>query len=100
MMGEGLGKELSLLFSYCLLAQNKLKYCVMPIYEFICTKCKKHFECLVSIGKENSVSCVSCGSKDIQKMFSSFGIGGGSNRINTSSSSCTTCSATSCDTCK
>ncbi|NOR53876.1 MAG: hypothetical protein GQ536_07300, partial [Candidatus Aminicenantes bacterium] len=38
----------------------------MPIYEFICTKCTKHFECLVSIGNEKSVSCVSCGSKDIQ----------------------------------
>jgi len=71
----------------------------MPIYEFICRKCKKHFESLVSIGKEKSVSCTSCGSKDIQKIFSSFGIGGG-NRLSSSSAACNTCSATTCDTCK
>ncbi len=72
----------------------------MPIYEFTCKKCEEHFECLVSIGKEKNVSCASCGSKDIQKVFSSFGIGGGGNRLNSSSAACTTCSATTCDTCK
>ncbi|MQY61585.1 hypothetical protein GH153_07110 [bacterium] len=72
----------------------------MPIYEFTCKKCGKHFECLVSIGKEKNVSCASCGSKDIQKVFSSFGIGGGGNRLSSSSAACTTCSATTCDTCK
>ncbi len=72
----------------------------MPIYEFTCKKCKKHFECLVSIGKEKNVSCDLCGSKDIQKVFSSFGIGGGGNRVSSSSAACTTCSATTCDTCK
>ncbi|MEE9389715.1 MAG: zinc ribbon domain-containing protein [Candidatus Aminicenantaceae bacterium] len=72
----------------------------MPIYEFTCNKCSNHFECLVSIGKEKDVSCSACGNKDIQKLFSSFGIGGGSDRLSSSSSSCTTCSATSCSTCK
>ncbi|UCC41347.1 MAG: zinc ribbon domain-containing protein [Candidatus Aminicenantes bacterium] len=72
----------------------------MPIYEFTCNKCNNHFECLVSIGKEKDVSCSACGSNDIRKLFSSFGIGGGGNRISSSSSACTTCSATSCSTCK
>ncbi len=72
----------------------------MPIYEFVCNKCKKQFESLVSIGKEKSVFCALCGSKDIQKVFSSFGIGGGGNRLSSSSAACTTCSATTCDTCK
>ncbi|NIM90048.1 MAG: hypothetical protein GTO17_03785 [Candidatus Aminicenantes bacterium] len=72
----------------------------MPIYEFTCQKCRSHFECLVSIGKEKNVSCLACGSKDIQKLFSSFGIGGESNRLSSSSTTCSTCSATSCETCK
>jgi len=72
----------------------------MPIYEFFCKKCGKHFESLVSIGKEKSISCAACESKDIQKLFSSFGIGGGSNRLSSSSAACTTCSANTCSTCK
>ncbi|MFW6131283.1 MAG: FmdB family zinc ribbon protein [Candidatus Aminicenantaceae bacterium] len=72
----------------------------MPIYEYICKKCGKHFECLVSIGNENIVSCTHCNSKDIQKKFSSFGIGGKNSRINQTSSSCTTCSSHSCSTCR
>lgn len=72
----------------------------MPIYEFICRKCRNHFETLVSMGKEKSVSCIECGSKDIEKLFSTFGIGGGSNRLSTSSEACTTCSTKTCDTCK
>lgn len=72
----------------------------MPIYEFVCKKCGEHFEALVSIGKEKSVSCHECGSKDIQKLLSSFGIGGGSNRLSSSSEACTTCSTKTCNTCK
>jgi len=72
----------------------------MPIYEFICKKCGKHFESLVSMGKERTVSCADCGSKDIQKIFSSFGIGGGRSRLKASSSGCASCSATSCNSCK
>ncbi|MGD2295428.1 MAG: zinc ribbon domain-containing protein [Candidatus Aminicenantes bacterium] len=72
----------------------------MPIYEYICKKCGNHFEALVSIGGEKNVSCESCGNKNIQKLFSSFGIGGGSSRLSSSSEACTTCSTKSCDTCK
>ncbi|MFB0564064.1 MAG: zinc ribbon domain-containing protein [Candidatus Aminicenantaceae bacterium] len=72
----------------------------MPIYEFACKKCGKHFETLAPVGGEKNICCTACGGKDLQKLISSFGIGGGSNRLSSSSSSCTTCSATSCSTCK
>jgi hypothetical protein len=57
-------------------------------------------EALVPIGGEKSVSCKNCGKKDLEKLFSSFGIGGGSSKLKASSESCSTCSATSCDSCK
>ena len=41
-------------------------------------KCGKRFECLVTAGKEKDVVCAECGSADVQKMISCFGIGGGS----------------------
>lgn len=72
----------------------------MPIYEFLCKKCGKQFEALVSIGGEKGVSCKICGNRDIQKLFSSFGIGGGSSKLKSASNGCSTCSATSCNTCK
>lgn len=72
----------------------------MPIYEFMCKECKNQFETLVSIGGEKSVSCKFCGSKDIRKLISSFGIGGGSSKIKNASSGCSACSATSCSSCK
>lgn len=71
----------------------------MPIYEFACQKCGKRFESLVTAGKEKDVVCAECGSGDVQKMISCFGIGGGSSRIKASSSSCHSCSSKSCSTC-
>lgn len=72
----------------------------MPIYEFFCKKCGTQMEALVAIGGEKSVSCKNCGNKNLEKLVSSFGIGGSSNKLKASSSSCDTCSATSCDSCK
>jgi len=72
----------------------------MPIYEFHCQECGRQFEVLVSIGGENGVTCSGCGSRDIRKLVSAFGIGGGSSRIKNSSESCANCSATSCSTCR
>lgn len=72
----------------------------MPIYEFICKKCGHVFEVLCAMGKEKNFSCDSCGSKDLQKLISNFGIGGGSSRLRSSSPSCTSCSSRACSTCK
>ncbi len=72
----------------------------MPIYEFLCKKCGERFEALVSLGGEKNVSCNACGNKGLEKLISSFGIGGSSNKLKGSASGCDTCSATSCETCK
>jgi putative FmdB family regulatory protein len=71
----------------------------MPLYEFICKKCGQRFESLVTVGKERDVVCAECGSAEVEKKISCFGIGGGSSRLKASSSSCTTCSTGSCSTC-
>jgi putative FmdB family regulatory protein len=71
----------------------------MPIYEYVCEKCGRHFECLVSMGKDKDIVCPECGAAEPRKMISCFGIGGGSSRIKASSSSCTSCSTNSCSTC-
>ena len=71
----------------------------MPIYEYLCKKCARHFECLVQGGRGKDVVCPDCGAAEPQKLISSFGIGGGSSRIKASSSGCTSCSTKSCSTC-
>ncbi|MDH7511584.1 MAG: zinc ribbon domain-containing protein [Clostridiales bacterium] len=80
----------------------------MPIYEFVCKKCCRHFEALVRMGGEKDVACPDCGSAEIQKLYSTFGIGGGTSRSSTSSASasasgssaCSSCSSKSCSTCR
>ncbi len=71
----------------------------MPIYEFVCSKCGRRFECLVSMGREKDAVCPACGCAEVRKAVSAFGIGGGSSRIKSSSSTCTSCSTKSCSTC-
>ncbi len=70
----------------------------MPLYEYECQKCGKRFERLVAAGKEKDVAC-DCGSAEVEKRISCFGIGGGSSRIKASSSGCSSCSTKSCGTC-
>ncbi|MDX9752427.1 MAG: zinc ribbon domain-containing protein [bacterium] len=45
----------------------------MPIYEFLCKSCGHHFEELI-LSAEKKVSCPDCGSKNLAKEFSSFGV--------------------------
>ncbi|MBN2408168.1 MAG: zinc ribbon domain-containing protein [Candidatus Aminicenantes bacterium] len=72
----------------------------MPIYEYICQQCGNGFETLVRLGGEQSVSCAECGSPDVRKLFSSFGIGGCGSRLKAASNSCTSCTGKSCSTCR
>ena len=44
----------------------------MPIYEYYCKNCDIEFEKLV-IGEETEIRCPKCGSKDVERVFSSFG---------------------------
>ncbi len=50
----------------------------MPIYEFSCKKCRTPFERFVLSSRSFSdVKCPKCGSRDVQKMMSSFSCGSG-----------------------
>ena len=49
----------------------------MPIYEYNCQDCKSKFEVFVQRLSEKIV-CTNCGSKNIEKLFSSFATGGSS----------------------
>jgi putative FmdB family regulatory protein len=72
----------------------------MPLYEFNCRSCGIHFEVLVSLGAEKDVHCEACGSTEVRKCVSSFGIGGGGDRVKSDSSACTSCTSDSCATCR
>ncbi len=45
----------------------------MPIYEFVCTGCQREFETLV-VGASAEVSCPGCGSADVERCLSVFGV--------------------------
>lgn len=53
----------------------------MPIYEYICGKCRDEFSVLLSINAEGKdLKCPRCGCADVQKKLSSFSccsVGGG-----------------------
>ena len=52
----------------------------MPIYEYVCRDCKKHFEVLTtSSGTTETVKCPECGSLDVTKTISAsnFRMGSG-----------------------
>lgn len=45
----------------------------MPIYEFKCQKCENIFEYLCfKSDSENDADCPSCGSKNVEKLLSTF----------------------------
>ncbi len=67
----------------------------MPIFEYICEKCSLEFEKLVFSGQK--VTCCKCGSEDVKKKFSVFGMSGVEHPV---SSGCSSCSSGSCSSCK
>ena len=46
----------------------------MPIYEYQCSGCEHHFEAIVQGSQKPS--CPSCGSKRLEKQFSTFAVSG------------------------
>jgi len=75
----------------------------MPIYEYICSDCDLKFELLRSLSQANeATSCPQC-HNEAKRILSSFNaFSGGAEGVSTAlggNSSCSTCSATSCDTC-
>ncbi|HHS96689.1 MAG TPA: zinc ribbon domain-containing protein [Chloroflexi bacterium] len=60
----------------------------MPVYEYRCKKCNVKFEKFVrSLSAQNAVQCPRCGSEEVEKAVSLFGVG---NRSRSAASSCTT----------
>jgi len=50
----------------------------LPLFEYHCRACSRRFETLV-IGSERPV-CAGCGSADLEKLVSTFAVGGGAGR--------------------
>jgi putative FmdB family regulatory protein len=42
----------------------------MPIYEYVCTDCKSHFEELVSISSPEIIRCPQCAGVNVKKTIS------------------------------
>ena len=49
----------------------------MPLFEFKCLECGNRFETLVFTTSRTKPACAACGSKDLEKLYSVFGVGGG-----------------------
>jgi putative FmdB family regulatory protein len=50
----------------------------MPIYSFKCNRCKDEFDLLVSLSEDAECPrCPKCGSEDLKKNVTLFGLGGG-----------------------
>ncbi|MDA8154919.1 MAG: zinc ribbon domain-containing protein [Actinomycetota bacterium] len=70
----------------------------MPIYEYKCSKCASEFEKLVF--SSTKVQCPNCGSAEVRKKLSTFGMSGLANpAAESSSSKCSSCSKSSCASC-
>ena len=53
----------------------------MPIYTYICNDCKEKSDLLVGVGgKDEKLICKKCGSKNIERTYSSFGVGSSSSK--------------------
>jgi putative FmdB family regulatory protein len=48
----------------------------MPLYEFKCRACGRRFETLVFSSSQAIPLCPTCDSHDVEKLYSSFGVGG------------------------
>ena len=76
----------------------------MPFYEYRCLKCTADFEELIRFEADlENLKCPECGSRDISKKLSVFGMVAPSGKVVTSapggSSSCSGCAKHSCAGC-
>jgi putative FmdB family regulatory protein len=61
----------------------------MPVYEYHCAECGERFELFVrSPAKQADPTCPKCGSAEVRKAISLFGVGGTSGSSKGSAASC------------
>ncbi|RLC67826.1 MAG: zinc ribbon domain-containing protein [Chloroflexi bacterium] len=61
----------------------------MPIYEYRCDECGEKFDVFVrSVNKPTAPHCPQCGSRNVQKSISLFGVGSGEGSSRTNAASC------------
>jgi putative FmdB family regulatory protein len=71
----------------------------MPIFEYHCFKCDTDFEKLV-MGTNSQISCPDCGTMEIEKKFSTFGIKSGATFSSSGAGNgCSSCTSSSCSSC-
>jgi putative FmdB family regulatory protein len=75
----------------------------MPIYEYLCIACDKHFEKLV-MRRDQAVACPACASGNLEKQPSAFRFGrgpgdGSADYAASSSSCCASCTSKNCSSC-
>ena len=46
----------------------------MPVYDYICKKCQKSFELVLTLGEhdKNKIKCPKCGSKNVEQDAAAF----------------------------
>ena len=61
----------------------------MPIYEYQCAECGETFDLFLrSVNEEKAPTCPKCGSSQVEKAISLFGVGGTSGSSRASSTAC------------
>ncbi|MBU0503543.1 MAG: zinc ribbon domain-containing protein [Candidatus Omnitrophota bacterium] len=72
----------------------------MPIYEYVCNKCKARFEYFLRSSSED-IACLKCAKKDIRRLISAFAFNSKDSKgnITSSSSGCSGCSSNNCSNC-
>ncbi|MDD5132390.1 MAG: zinc ribbon domain-containing protein [bacterium] len=69
----------------------------MPIFEYICKKCKKQFELLVYSG--DIPECPACKSQELSKLISRVSLGAGTGSASSSGGKCSSCASGHCSHC-
>jgi putative FmdB family regulatory protein len=61
----------------------------MPIYEYSCDECGEKFELFVrSVSRQSDLTCPKCGSQNVHKAISLFGVGGAGGSREAGAASC------------
>ena len=72
----------------------------MPIYLYQCQKCGERFEKLILPGRDQLLECIKCGSASLSRLPTRFRFSGkGSEGMENTGSSCSTCSGGDCSSC-